>query len=417
MERRFLCNVLLEGKEEAWKVIESMRSIFRGFSWWMQNAVYFASDRPGDPVAQFTQADVEDGMFSYSRAGLKARHTVALVTWIDPDDFYSRAVEVVEDPEGIAIFGVKELELSAFGCTSRGQARRAGLAALLTERLEAETVTFKARSIAAYCNPGQIIKIADPKKAAVRNGGLVVEATANNTITVDSPVTIDGSYTTLTCLMPDGEIQERQVVNAPGTYTTLFVNPGFPERPLPESNWILATASIQPQLYRVLNRSPVAGSSESMHEITALEYRADKYGAIENGWDLQPRPTRQVIPPVVQSVAGVLLNFIESANGLGLDVNWSVPLNPDGTKNGFIVSYQVEYKRVDGTWQGTQTTSLLNVRFPISNFGSYQARVATIDLLGSTSNWVESSVLAIPSSPIYQANFRSRFTSMFAGDF
>ncbi|MFM6833619.1 MAG: hypothetical protein ACKPKK_05055, partial [Dolichospermum sp.] len=87
-EHRFQCHLLLEGKDEAYKVIQQFLSIFRGFSYWISGAIGFVSDKPGSPVTQFTQSDIEEGMFSYTRTGLKTRHTVALVTWVNPDDFY-----------------------------------------------------------------------------------------------------------------------------------------------------------------------------------------------------------------------------------------------------------------------------------------------------------------------------------------
>jgi predicted phage tail protein len=176
-EHRFQCHLLLDGKEEAYKIIQQFLSIFRGFSYWMSGAIGFATDKPGSPVAQFTQSDIEEGMFSYTRTGLKTKQTIALVTWANPDDFYRQSVEAIDDPDGIAKYGVREIELSAFACTSRGQARRAGYAVLLTDRLEQETVTFKCRAYGAYTKPGDIIRIMDSKRADIRHGGLIVAST------------------------------------------------------------------------------------------------------------------------------------------------------------------------------------------------------------------------------------------------
>ena len=172
-EHRFQCHLLLEGKDEAYRVIKQFLSIFRGFSYWISGAIGFVADKPGSPVAQFTQSDIEEGMFSYTRTGLKTRHTIALVTWANPDDFYRQSVEAIDDPDGIAKYGVREVELSAFACTSRGQARRAGYATLLTDRLEQETVTFKCRAYGTYTKPGDIIRIMDSKRADIRHGGLI----------------------------------------------------------------------------------------------------------------------------------------------------------------------------------------------------------------------------------------------------
>jgi predicted phage tail protein len=419
-EHRFQCHVLLEGKEEAYKVIESIRSIFRGFSYWMNGAISFAADKPASPVAQFTQADIENGMFSYSRTGLKSRHTIALVTWLDPDDFYRQTIETVEDSEGIAKYGVRELEMSAFACTSKGQARRAGLAALLTERLETETVTFRVRAYGAYTKPGDIIRISDAKRADIRYGGLIADSTQDS-VTLDNPVALDaGEDYTLTIMMADGTVVERTVINPPGSHTTLNLDEPLDEPPPLESNWILASTTVQPQLFRVLNRVPAPGSREMLHEITALEYRSDKYNAIEQGWSLTPRPTINRVPVVVNVPRNIALSYRAVNNGASftytLDASWQYPLN-NGTRDQFITSYFVEYSKGDGgDWIDTRTVTSTGTQYEGLSSGKYYVRVAAIDINGKSSRWVESSPILLTNIN-YSAVFTTQQTTIFMSDF
>jgi predicted phage tail protein len=404
-ERRFLCNVVIDGTQDAYKVIESLRSIFRGFSYFMNGAISFVADMPGSVAMQFTQADILDGMFSYARTALKTRHTVAHVTWIDPLDFYRRAIEVVEDNEGIDKFGVRVLELSAFGCTSRSQARRAGLAALFTERIEVETVTFKARAYAASCTPGMIIRVHDARRAEIRYGGLIADYDVlENSITIDNPVNLSlAENYAINYTAQDGTIQER-VINPSSTGNKMMIfGTNISASPLPqiEGNWIITSTTIEPQLFRVLNRVAVAGEEEMLYEITALQYEPQKFDAIENGWTLTPRQTRSRAPVITNKPIGVSAGFnilqpTPTTRSYTLIANWQRPITADGRIDEYTNSYLVEYRKGDsGDWVGT--TSVTTLYHEITNLSTdvYYVRVAAIDLLGGTSVWVESSAVLV----------------------
>lgn len=307
-EPRFQANISIDGKVEAYQVIQSLVSIFRGFAYWQSGVISFAVDKPGTVVHQFTQADVEEGSFTYSRSGLKTKKTVAVVSWLNPADFYKKSVEVVEDPIGIQKWGIRELELEAIACTSRGQARRAGVAALLTNRLEQESVTFRARAFAAYVKPGDLIRLYDSKREVARYAGIVKSATAT-TITLDSPVnlpsgtnyTISVTTSSLVIPVPDGvdsgasnsdpsqrqrvrfDLKDATIQSKGNNLTVLTLSPGFGATiPPPESNWVIRSNTIPNTIYRVINRSPVQDSIEGLHEILAVEYNETKYSFIDD---------------------------------------------------------------------------------------------------------------------------------------
>lgn len=227
LEPRFTCNLYLQTREEAYKVLTNMASIFRGMLYWSNNQIVAVQDSPGDVFAQFNNADVIDGEFNYEGSSLKTRRSVALVTWNDPENAFKQTIEYVEDSEEVALNGIKETEIVAVGCTSRGQAHRVGKWLLYTEKSETEIVTFKTGLEGAQVYPGKIIRTSDSYRAGVRYGGRIISATAS-TVTLDAPLTINGTDTyAISNVMPDGSIHDATITDGAGTYTTVNISPEF----------------------------------------------------------------------------------------------------------------------------------------------------------------------------------------------
>lgn len=176
MEPRFTCNLYLQAQEDAYKVLGDLASVFRGMAFWAGGTVQATADMPGDPVFTYTNANVVDGKFTYQGSDLKTRYTVALVSWNDPDDFGRAKVTYVPDREGIARYGVRQTQVIAFGCSSLGQAQRAGLWALLTSRLETESGSWNVGQDGTLVAPGSIVRVADARRALSRQGGRVRSA-------------------------------------------------------------------------------------------------------------------------------------------------------------------------------------------------------------------------------------------------
>lgn len=181
-EPRFSCGLLyIQERADAFKVVNDLASIFRGMVYWAGGQITPTQDSPSDPVALFTNANVEGGMFTYQGSSGKTRHTVALVGWNNPQNLYKSEPEYVEDAEGIALYGVTPASVAAVGCTSRGQAHRVGKWMLYTERYETETVSFRSGLSGAIVRPGEVINVADAARAGIRLGGRVVSAGSFNT--------------------------------------------------------------------------------------------------------------------------------------------------------------------------------------------------------------------------------------------
>ena len=280
-EPRFTCNLYLQTREQAYKVVQDMASVFRGMAYWSGGAITVTQDSPQDPVYQFTAANVVDGEFAYQGSSAKARHTVALVSWVDPDDFYRQKVEYVEDLAGIARYGVVQADVVAMGCTSRGQANRVGKWLLYSEQSESEIITFRTGLEGAVVRPGDVIKVADASRGGMRLGGRIAAATTVS-VTLDQDLPA-GSWR-ISVVLPTGVVEERQVGSLSGR--TVGVTSAFSMVPQVGAIWVLSSTLVEAQLFRVVQ---VAESEPGIHEITALAHNPSKYAAIEQGLALQPR--------------------------------------------------------------------------------------------------------------------------------
>ena len=196
MEPRFTLNTVIASREDAYKVINDMASVFRGILYYAAGQVYAIQDSAKLPIYTFTNANVEEGNFTYNNTHRKDRHNVCVVRYNDKNNFYKPAVEYVEDIDGIRANGIREQELTAFGCTSRGQAIRLGKWLVYTENLEIETVSFKAGVEASILKPGDNISVTDANRLSCRRGGRTTyvdtESESYPIITLDAE--IDPNY-------------------------------------------------------------------------------------------------------------------------------------------------------------------------------------------------------------------------------
>lgn len=373
MEPRFTCNLYIQSRAEAYKVLQDMASIFRSMTFWASGAMTISQDSPQDPVYLYTPANVADGLFTYAGASAKARHSVALVTWNDPDDAYTQKVEYVENTDAIARFGVVQTDVMAIGCTSRGQANRVGRWLLYTEQMESEAVTFKTGIEGAVARPGQIISIADPTRAGARRGGRVVSATST-VITLDSAGGAVTSGATLSIIQPSGAVEVRNVSTVAGNVVT--VSPAFSSAPAAGSIWIYQSTDIQAQTFRVM---ACREAEDGGIEVTALAYNASKFGAIENGLVLQTRDITNLTitpqPPTALTLSESLYLYQAEARAQ-ITASW-----PSVTG---ATSYRVLHRKDDGNFITDETSAN---DFDLKNItpGFYEFRVYSVGANGNTS--------------------------------
>ncbi|MDH0740400.1 host specificity protein J, partial [Achromobacter spanius] len=319
-EPRFTCNVYLQTAADAYRVLQDLASTFRGIAYWASGSVFAVADMPGDPVYTFTSANVIDGRFNYVGSALNTRYTVALVSWNDLSDMGRQKVEYVEDRQALARYGLKQVEVSAFGCTSRGQANRVGKWLLLTSRMETRSLSFSVGLDACRVRPGSIIRVADQYLAGRRIGGRIRDATAT-VVTVDAELGVRPGDR-LTVNLPSGVSETRiistavgqgltadmttftvdsteltaDMVGLPGTVLILTVTAPFTEVPEAECVWTLESETLSVQRFRVLS---VKRKDGLIAEISAIQHEPGKFDNVDFGTRLDPAPIT-VIPPGVQ---------------------------------------------------------------------------------------------------------------------
>ncbi|WJZ48860.1 putative tail protein [Halomonas phage vB_HmeY_H4907] len=380
-EPRFTFNTVLASQKEAITALHTLASAFRGMTYWGTNTVMPVADMPADPVKLVTPANVIDGEFVYEGTGLKARHSVAMVSYNDPNDNYRQQVEVVEDAEAIELYGWRPLEINAVACTSRGQAHRLGKWTLASERAETETVSYRASLDHADVRPGDIISVSDPTTAGARLGGRIV-ATGTEALTLDNvPEQASGANWFLDVMLPSGAVERRAVASFNGDEVAL-ANP-LSAPPIVGAVWILSSQAVEPRRFRVLANIEEAAR---VYHITALEHDPTKYGRIELGLDL-PEPDYSLLPtgPVVAPYSLTAQAFTYLAGGTehqGMTISWTPSDDPR------VLRYIVEVQGPsDLRWRTVYTESGTSVDLRDVEPGQWMIRVRGVTGIGTASPW------------------------------
>jgi predicted phage tail protein len=385
-EPRFTFNGVINTREDAYRVLQSITSAFRGMVYWSSGAVTSRADMPEDATRIMTPANVIGGDFSYSGTALKARHTVAMVAWNDPADGYKTAIEVVENPDLIHLYGWREVEITAFGCTSQGQAHRQGKWILESEQHQTRTVTFRVSFNEADLAPGQIIKIADPTIDGARYGGRILSATALS-LTLDAPVTLtaDEDYT-VTVKLPDGTLETRPVSNGPGETSVLTFLSHLPTIPMVGAVWILSPeeSSISPQYFRVMSNREI---EPNVFEIIALEHDENKYLRVEENLVLDPisytRLENGNLPRPLSLSARHYLHRVGGVARMAVAVSWEVRADPR------VASFEVQIKPPGSySWKPLIETAQQTAEIGDARFGVYGIRVRARDAYARGGPWL-----------------------------
>ncbi len=376
-EPRFTCNLYLSARADALKVLQDLATTFRGMSYWGAGSVMAVADMPEDPVYTYSNGNVIDGKFIYGGSAKKTRFSVALVSWNDPADFYRQKVEYVDDPDGIARYGVQQTEISATGCTSQAQAQRIGKWALLTNRLETESVTFAVGLDGTLARPGQIIRVADNDRAGRRIGGRLRDATLD-TLTLDAQVTATAGDT-ITLVMPPGKAVSRSIksVDISADVQRVLLAQPLSELPPAQSMWAIDSPNLSTQQFRVMSIAEDFTDNEIKYSISAVKHVPSKFGAIDNGSRIE-RPPITVIPPGVQappdSVTVSNNHFIDQGSAVGvMTIEWTRPAN--------AIAYEVHWRKNDSEWVFAGRTGGTSMEVRGIYAGRYVAKVRAINAL------------------------------------
>lgn len=326
-EPRFTCNAWLTEQRSAYDVINDICSIFRAMPVWNGQQLTVVMDRPADPVWTYTNANVENGEFNYTFSAKKARHNAIQVEYADKDNSYERAIEYVSDDESIRRNGLNVKKITAFGCTSRGQAHRTGLWLLQTEKLETKTVTFTVGAEGLMHIPGDIIKVADTYYAGTNIGGRVL-AVDGKKVTLDREISISGnSY--FSYISQNAKHQDIKIISVKGAEVTLDQAPTGLEV---YGVWSLSTRQVTSQLFKAIS---VKEDAKGKYTITALQHEPQKEAIVDNGAKFEPKSTSILNAPQISNI-GVITNpdgsvsfatDITGGNGL---VKYDIKIYKDG---------------------------------------------------------------------------------------
>ncbi|MCL6701184.1 host specificity protein J [Pseudomonas sp. T1.Ur] len=376
-EPRFLCDMNLQGKADAWTLLRDISGIYRGMTYWAQGQLIMQADMPRaqDFDYVFTRSNVIDGKFSYGSASAKTRYTRALVSYDNPANNYDTDVIPFSDLALQRRYGDRPTELSAIGCTRASEAQRRGKWAILSNNLD-RTVTFKTGMEGVIPLPGHIIPVADSLLAGREIGGRISLA-AGRVVTLDRD-TLAKPGDRLIINLPGGRAEGRTVQSVAGRAVTVTV--AYSEAPRAQLQWALDADDLAIPLYRVLR---TRRTTEGDFEISALQYEPSKFAFIDTGARLEERPISAIPITVVPAPASVTVASTSSiVQGLAvatMTITWPAV---EGA-----VGYDVEWRKDNGNWIKVQRTGSTSVDVEGIYAGTYVARVRAVSAFDISSIW------------------------------
>ncbi len=410
-ERRWTFNAVIQTQEEAYHMLNSMASAFLAYPIWASNEVLIMQDAPDDPdnpadvnpTHIANQANVAGGSFNYSGSAINARHTVARITWNDPDDFGRPAIAYYENVQGIKRYGWRPKDVVAMGCNSYSQAVRYGRWVIDTELNAGDVVTFVGDMSFGDCAPGCRFAVMDPHFADARFGGRLVSATSdesNTYLTLDAEVTlaVDTEYTVYFVMPMDSDSipDERQdqstqivsetVLNSPQTTNTLTI---ALQSSLPEANayWYISEPNLNPRYFTCIANEPQEGMQ---YKITGLYHDYSKYGRIYDDVIIPVAPESYVPSGIVAAPT----NFTATEYSYESGNNWrpGVALAWSHIDDARVMYYQVDRKRLDADeekthWHNIGDTEDCSFNIEPCRAGNWSFRVRGMGVLNG--EWAE----------------------------
>ncbi|EFE4263795.1 host specificity protein J, partial [Escherichia coli] len=396
-EPRMTFNAYLSQQRKAWDVLSDFCSAMRCMPVWNGQTLTFVQDRPSDVVWPYTNSDVvadNEGVgFRYSFSALKDRHTAVEVSYVDPHNGWQTSTELVEDPEAILRYGRNLLKMDAFGCTSRGQAHRAGLWVIKTGLLETQTVDFTLGSQGLRHTPGDIIEICDNDYAGTMTGGRILSIdAASRTLTLDREVTL-----------PETGAATVNLINGSGKPVSVAITAHpAPDRiqvsTLPDGVetygvWGLSLPSLRRRLFRCVS---IRENTDGTFAITAVQHVPEKEAIVDNGACFEPQSgtLNSVIPPAVQH----LTVEVSAADGQYLaQAKWDTPRVVKGVRFSLRLT---SGKGTDARLVTTAITADTEHRFSGLPLGEYTLTVRAINSYGQQGEPATTTFrIAAPAAP------------------
>ncbi|HDD9681485.1 TPA: host specificity protein J [Escherichia coli] len=398
-EPRITCNAYLTTQRKAWDVLSDFCSAMRCMPVWNGQTLTFVQDRPSDKVWTYNSSNVvmpDDGApFRYSFSALKDRHNAVEVNWIDPDNGWETATELVEDTQAIARYGRNVTKMDAFGCTSRGQAHRAGLWLIKTELLETQTVDFSVGAEGLRHVPGDVIEICDDDYAGISIGGRVLAVNSQTrTLTLDREITLPSSGTTLISLVDGSGNPVSVEVQSVTDGLKVKVN-RVPDGVAEYSVWGLKLPTLRQRLFRCVS---IRENDDGTYAITAVQHVPEKEAIVDNGAHFdgdQSGTVNGVTPPAVQHLTA---EVTADSGEYQVLARWDTPKVVKGVS--FLLRLTVTAddgsERLVSTARTTETT----YRFTQLALGNYRLTVRAVNAWGQQGDPASVSFrIAAPAAP------------------
>ncbi|EFL1027085.1 host specificity protein J [Escherichia coli] len=398
-EPRMTFNAYLSQQRKAWDVLSDFCSAMRCMPVWNGQTLTFVQDRPSDVVWPYTNSDVvvdDNGVgFRYSFSALKDRHTAVEVNYTDPQNGWQTSTELVEDPEAILRYGRNLLKMDAFGCTSRGQAHRAGLWVIKTELLETQTVDFTLGSQGLRHTPGDIIEICDNDYAGTLTGGRVLSIdAATRTLTLDREVTLPETGTSAVNLINGSGKPVSVDITAHPAPDRIQVST-LPDGVETYGVWGLSLPSLRRRLFRCVS---VRENTDGTFAITAVQHVPEKEAIVDNGAHFdgdQSGTVNGVTPPAVQHLTA---EVTADSGEYQVLARWDTPKVVKGVS--FLLRLTVAAddgsERLVSTARTTETT----YRFTQLAPGNYRLTVRAVNAWGQQGDPASVSFrIAAPAAP------------------
>ncbi|HBL7422774.1 TPA: phage tail protein [Escherichia coli] len=398
-EPRITCNAYLTTQRKAWDVLSDFCSAMRCMPVWNGQTLTFVQDRPSDKVWTYNRSNVvmpDDGApFRYSFSALKDRHNAVEVNWIDPNNGWETATELVEDTQAIARYGRNVTKMDAFGCTSRGQAHRAGLWLIKTELLETQTVDFSVGAEGLRHVPGDVIEICDDDYAGISTGGRVLAVNSQTrTLTLDREITLPSSGTTLISLV-DGSGNPVSVEVQSVTDGVKVKVSRVPDGVAGYSVWGLKLPTLRQRLFRCVS---IRENDDGTYAITAVQHVPEKEAIVDNGAHFdgdQSGTVNGVTPPAVQHLTA---EVTADSGEYQVLARWDTPKVVKGVS--FLLRLTVTAddgsERLVSTARTTETT----YRFTQLALGNYRLTVRAVNAWGQQGDPASVSFrIAAPAAP------------------
>lgn len=374
-EPRYICNVYVQNRNEAYTVLRDFAAIFRGMTYWGGNQIVALADMPRDIDYTYTRANVIDGQFVYSSSTTKTRYTTALVSWSDPDNAYADAMEPVFEQSLVARYGFNQLELTAIGCTRQSEANRKGRWGILTNNKD-RVVTFSVGLDGNIPQPGYVIAVADEMLSGKVTGGRI-SSVNGRVLTLDRVADI-APGNRLIVNLPSGVSQARTVQAVNGRAIT--VTTAYGETPQAECVWVAESDELYAQQYRVVS---VADNNDGTFTISGAYHDPDKYARIDTGAIIDQRPV-SVVPPGNQHAPENIIISSFSVVQQGISVE-TMRASWDQAPN--AIAYEAQWRRNDGNWVNVPRSSTTSFDVTGIYAGRYLVRVRAINAAEISSGW------------------------------